>query len=62
MVLDRAMKPHSPHITGDVDEATFGLRDEADVFEDALAAEMLRTGAIRSGYDSDTQISRAGLA
>lgn len=46
MVLYRAMKPHSPHITGDFDEATFGLRDEADVFEDALAAEMLRAGAI----------------
>ena len=46
MVLNRAMKPHSPHITGDVDEAKFGLSDEADVFEDALATEMLSTGAI----------------
>jgi hypothetical protein len=46
MNLDRAMKPYPFRPLGDFDSRQQELRDEADDFEDELAAEMLRTGAI----------------
>jgi hypothetical protein len=46
MKLDHATTHASGRHMSEVDSQSLELRDEADDFEDALAAEMLRTGAI----------------